>query len=103
MDQLFFEVDQCDQYIPRSKLEDLCAQASPAPTKSPRISKNAATKKAAQSKAAPSFDRRNLPVSLVNELGITSSTQMWLEVICCPALLDRANQPARRTFRVDAR
>jgi hypothetical protein len=78
MDQLFFEVDRCDQYIPRSKLEELCAQASPAPTKSPRISKNATNKKGAQGKAQ-TFDRRNLPASLVNELGITQSTQMWLE------------------------
>jgi LIM-domain binding protein len=103
MDQLFFDVDRCDQYIPRSKLEDLCAQASPAPTKSPRISKNATTKKGTQGKAAPSFDLRNLPAPLVNELGITSSTQMWLEVISCPLLLANANQPARRTLRVDAR
>jgi hypothetical protein len=81
MDQLFFEVDRCDQYIPRSRLEELCAEASPAPTKSPRIPKNAANKKGNQGKAAaPSFDRRNLPPPLVNELGITQSTQMWLEV-----------------------
>jgi hypothetical protein len=80
MDQLFFEVNRFDQYIPRSKLEELCAQASPAPTKSPRIPKNAANKKATQGKAS-TFDRRNLPPSMVNELGITSNTQMCLEVL----------------------
>jgi hypothetical protein len=85
MDQLFFGVEECDQYIPRKKLEVLCAQASPAPTKSPRISKNATNKKGNQGKAAaPSFDRRNLPPSLVTEFGITQSTQMWLEVLYRP-------------------
>ena len=89
MENLTFETREHQQFIPRNRLEELCAQASPDQNKSPRITKKANPRAQQRQAAQPSFDRRMLPPSPVNEMGVTPRIQSFLEV-CIPLVLCRA-------------
>ena len=81
MENLSFETREHQQFLPRSRLEELCAQASPDQNKSPRMTKKANPRnQPRQQNAQPSFDRRMLPPSPVNEMGVTPRIQNFLEV-----------------------
>lgn len=85
MEVLKIESIEQQQYLPRSRLEELCAQ-SPDQNRSPRMTKKANPKNQ-KHPPEPAFDMRKLPTSLVNDLGIDGRTQMWLEV--CPVFASR--------------
>jgi hypothetical protein len=88
---IWFDTQDWDYFVPRSRLEALCSVASPDQNKSPKMVKNAKNKnqaKAGAAAAASTFDRRNLPSPPVNDYGVTSQVFAWLEVcrtfICFP-------------------
>jgi len=79
METLKFDTLDQQQYLPRGKLEELCAQASPDQNKSPRTTKKTNPRNQ-QKPQEPAFDMRKLPPSPVNDMGVTEKTQQFLEV-----------------------
>ena len=84
MESFSFITEKHDQFIPRSKIEELCSIASPPSTKSPKLTKNAANKKGQTKNHAgqqpQTFERRHLPEYPVHGFGVTDAMVMWLEV-----------------------
>jgi len=80
METLKFETLDQQQYLPRGKLEELCAQASPDQNKSPRMTKKNNPRNQQKQPQEPAFDMRKLPASPVNDMGVTEKTQQFLEV-----------------------
>ncbi|KAF2405003.1 hypothetical protein EJ06DRAFT_525579 [Trichodelitschia bisporula] len=82
MESLQFETREHQEFIPRSKLEELCIKASPDQNKSPRMTKSAGKARNArqQPQADPAFELRHLPKPPVTDLGVTPRIQGFLEV-----------------------
>lgn len=81
MESMTFETRDHETYIPRSRLDELCAQASPDQNKSPRMTKTAGKQRnQAKPQATPAFDRRSLPERPCTDLGVTERIQTFLEV-----------------------
>lgn len=83
MENMTFETRDHETYIPRSRLEELCAQASPDQNKSPRMTKTAGKQRNQaknQANSAAAFDRRSLPERPCTDLGVTARIQTFLEV-----------------------
>ena len=80
METLKFDTLDQQQYLPRGKLEELCAQASPDQNKSPRMTKKSNPRNQQKQPQEPAFDMRKLPPSPVNDMGVTEKTQQFLEV-----------------------
>lgn len=83
VESMTFETKDHETYVPRSRLEELCAQASPDQNKSPRMTKTAGKQRnQAKNQATPAstFDRRSLPERPCTDLGVTARVQSFLEV-----------------------
>jgi len=80
MEMLKFETLDQQQYLPRSKLEELCVQASPDLNKSPRMTKKNNLRNIQKQPQEPAFDMRKLPPPFVNDMGVTEKIQQFLEV-----------------------
>jgi LIM-domain binding protein len=89
LESLSFVTDKHENYISRTKLEELVALSSPPPTKSPKITKNQGTKKG---NAKNQLLERTLvlPESQFNDYGISHHTMIWLEV-CTVLCFDITN------------
>lgn len=80
METLKFEALEQEQYLPRSKLEELCAQSSADQNRSPRLTKKANPKNQPKQPPEPAFDLRKLPAQIVTDYGVPNRTFQFLEV-----------------------
>lgn len=81
MEMLKFDALEQEQYLPRSKLEELCAQ-SPEQNRSPRVTKK--TNPRNKQPPEPAFDLRKLPIPIVTDYGVPNRTFQFLEVCLIP-------------------
>lgn len=82
IEHLTFEIKSNEHFLPRSKVLELCrAAALSGAMKSPKLTKNAGTKKSQGKQTQPqSPSPEFVPSSPAGELGFNQATQLWLEV-----------------------
>jgi hypothetical protein len=82
MESLLFDIRHHEHFLPRSRVIELCnAAAASGQTKSPKLTKNAGTKKGQGKQQQPASPPAALvPESPAGEFGFSPATQLWLEV-----------------------
>jgi len=89
METLKFDTVEHQQYLPRGKLEELCAQPSPDQNRSPRMTKKSNPKNQPKQPQEALFDLRKLPAPRVTDYGLPERTYQFLEVCFIASMLLR--------------
>ena len=77
---LEFITEKHQDYIPRSLIESLFSQDSPAQKQSPRLTKTAKQRQPSKVPVEPVITQADLPEAPVREWGVTNAVMQYLEV-----------------------